>query len=80
MFNYYYSAVIKALVGDTSGPSSWKGSLGELIDGATDLPFNAGFQKVDEGPDLPELEEAVLRSLSHDQHVAFRYYRMIKTG
>ena len=51
-----------------------------LISEATTLPFNARFRKVDTGPELPEMPESLLSSLSHDQHVAFRYYRMLKTG
>ena len=51
-----------------------------LMDGATELPFNANFRKVDHGPELPEMDEALLRTMSHDQHVGFRYYRMVKTG
>ena len=51
-----------------------------LMDGATELPFNPNFQKVDHGPDLPEMDESLLKTLSHDQHVGFRYYRMVKTG
>ena len=75
-----FSAVVKALVGETSGPSSWRGPIGELMDGATELPFNARFQKVNHGPELPQMDESLLRALSHDQHVAFRYFRMVKSG
>ena len=51
-----------------------------LMDGALELPFNANFEKIDRGPDLPELDEALLKSMSHDQHVGFRYYKLVKTG
>ena len=68
------------MAGETSGPGSWKGSIMALMDGATELPFNPNFQKVDHGPDLPEMDESLLKTLSHDQHVGFRYYRMVKTG
>ena len=51
-----------------------------LMDEATELPFNPNFQKVDHGPELPEMDESLLKTLSHDQHVGFRYYRMVKTG
>ena len=67
------SAVIKALAGDTTGPRTWTGAIGELMATATELPFNPRFRKVDKGPALPEMEESLLKSLSHDQHVAFRF-------
>ena len=51
-----------------------------LMDGATQLPFNSRFRKVDKGPDLPEMPDSLLRDLSHDQNVAYRYYKMVKTG
>ena len=76
----FYSAVIKELAGETKSPTSWEGNIMGLISEATTLPFNARFRKVDKGPELPEMPESLLSSLSHDQHVAFRYYRMLKTG
>ena len=76
----FCSAVIKGLAGDTAGPTSWKGSIMGLMDGATQLPFNPRFRKVDRGPDLPEMPESILNSLSHDQNIGFRYYQMVKTG
>ena len=74
------SAVIKELAGETKSPTSWEGNIMQLIGEALTLPFNARFRKVDKGPDLPEMPDSLLSSLSHDQHVGYRYYRMLKTG
>ena len=74
------SAVIKELAGETKSPTSWEGNIMQLIGEALTLPFNARFRKVDKGPDLPEMDDTLLSSLSHDQHIGFRYYRMVKTG
>ena len=76
----FFSAVIKDLAGETASPTSWKGNIMGLMDGATQLPFNSRFRKVDKGPDLPEMPDSLLRDLSHDQNVAYRYYKMVKTG
>ena len=51
-----------------------------LMDGAQDLPFNSSFERVDKGPELPMMDDTLLRSLSHDQHIGFRYYRLLRTG
>ena len=45
-----------------------------------DMDLLADVTKVDKGPEPIELDEEVVRDMSHDQKIAYRYYKMIRTG
>ena len=51
-----------------------------LLPDLDDLELNQRVKKVSSGPEPLELADEVVRDLSHDQHIAYRYYKMIRTG
>ena len=73
-------ALIKDLDGDTNSPNQWKGPLMSLLPDLDDLELNQRLKKIASGPEPLELADEVVRDLSHDQHIAYRYYKMIRTG
>ena len=75
-----YRALIKELDGGTSSPDHWKGPILSRIREVEDMDLLADVTKVDKGPEPLELDEEVVRDMSHDQKIAYRYYKMIRTG
>ena len=44
------------------------------------MELEDNFTRVEKGPEPLKLKEEVVRDMSHDQKIAYRYYTMIRTG
>ena len=72
--------LVAALDGKTLSNNKWAGTLGKMLDSATDLEINPDFPTIAIGPALPQLSDDVIRDLSTDQSYGYRIVTAIRTG
>lgn len=72
--------LIQKLDGPTESHNKWSGTLGSMLDEATQLEINTNFPKVVVGPPIPMLPEEVVKDLSTDQSYAYHIAQAIRSG
>lgn len=72
--------LITALDGKTLSNNKWSGPLGKMLNSATELDINPDFPKICIGPQLPQLNDEVIKTLSTDQSYGYRILSAIRTG
>lgn len=72
--------LIENLDGKTLSYNKWSGSLGKMLDTATEIEINSNFTKIDLGPPLIYLSQEIIKDLSTDQSYAYQICQAIKTG
>ena len=72
--------LITTLDGKTLSNNKWAGTIGKMLDSATDLEINPSFEKIQLGDDLIYLTNEVLEDLSTDQAYGYKITEAIRSG
>ena len=72
--------LITTLDGKTFSNNKWAGTIGKMLDSATDLEINPSFEKIQLGDDLIYLTNEVLEDLSTDQAYGYKITEAIRSG
>ena len=72
--------LVETLDGKTSSKTGFSGPLGKLLSKVGEMKPNFSFKKIDIGPDVIELPEEVVSTLSRDQKIIYKRWEAVKTG
>ena len=72
--------LIEPLDGPTKSDTGFSGPLGKALGTVTELPINKKFKRLNNGSDLIELPEEVVKDLSADQRYGYEICAAIRSG
>jgi hypothetical protein len=72
--------LIVGLDGPTVSDNKFSGTIGKLLDSATELEVNLNFTRISVGPPLIKLPDKVIEDLSTDQHYGYKMVCAVRDG
>jgi hypothetical protein len=72
--------LIEQLDGKTSSKDGFTGPIGKLLSKVMQMELNPSFRALPGGEDLQEMPDEILKSLSTDAALSYKYVQAVKTG
>ena len=66
--------------GPTSSDKTFTGAIGKLVVGVEELEWNDMFEKITDGPGLPDISSELVADLSTDQYILWKVLESLRNG